>query len=362
MTVADSVLNYVANNRDKEFARKDIQLSDYCKNFVRMIFGKPDTDNPSAEREYNKFFGQPLQSLYHAHILNATKRGNTWHYSINNYELLEYIATKEVFAFNFLYLYLEKFLGNSGFIRHIHNYKNLCENGSVSSSDFSDLRNRWDAFLLGNTPKESKTESHRIWPKVLNIFAVKYQINGTVLGKISNYNFTFNDLLYNRLNWRDIDKDKKLTRKEAEAVERGPIAENYRIQKAIGIIQKKYSQSELKDQWARGAALCVHHIFPKQEFPEISTYLENLIKLTVQQHMEKAHPNHNTRQIDKNYQLDCLLAKSQSIEESIGIGEFLYSINDFLYVINTGLNANYSNDLTFDKIRSKLIEDWSLTA
>ena len=363
--VADCVLNFVGQDITKEFTRKNLQCCDYSNNYVRVIFSKPDTNNPSAEREYNKFFGQPLQALSHAHILNSTKRGNTWYYKVNNYELLEYISTKDFFAFNFLYHYLEKVLTDSGFIRHILSFKDLWENGNLTSNDFVALRDRWDVFL-GNTPIRGKLESHRIWAKVLNVFSFQYQMPGTIRGYMSDHSFTFSDLLYNRLNWRDLGKDKKLTRKQALELEqkknRSRLAEGYRIQKAIRIIQRKYSTSELKDKWSDGKATCVHHIFPKEHFPRISAYLENLIKLTVQQHLEKAHPDHKTRQINKDYQLDCLLAKSQSIEESINSGEFVYSISDFIYVINEGLNEGWPNGLSLDKIRSKLIECWSMSA
>lgn len=41
-----------------------------------------------------------------------------------------------------------------------------------------------------------------------------------------------------------------------------------------------------------------HHIFPKNEFPEIMHYVENLIMLTPNQHYSYAHPNNNTYIID----------------------------------------------------------------
>jgi hypothetical protein len=361
MVVADSILNYIGNKKDKTFTRKDIQLSGYCKKYIKMFFGKPDTDNPSAGSEYDKFFGQPLLTLFHSHILNGRIINRAWHFDVNNYELLEYIATKEFYAFNFLYYYLEKFLSDSGFLRHIENYAELSEREKLSNSDFDALKNKWDHFLLGNTPIDTKTESHRIWPKVLNIFAVRYYTPGSIVGRLSEYKFTFNDLMYNRLNWRDLKKDKRLTRREAEALNRGPLVEQYRIQKAINLIQKKYQISELQDQWAKGAAIHVHHIFPKEAHPEIAAYLENLIKLTVQQHMEKAHPQGNTKKINTDYQLDCLLAKSNSIETSIKTDEQIYTKEDFIYVINMGLNINWKQELNFKEIRTKLIEHWSMS-
>ena len=52
---------------------------------------------------------------------------------------------------------------------------------------------------------------------------------------------------------------------------------------------------------------------------------KNLILLTGTQHNTKAHPNNNTRIINKDYQLLCLLAKSDSIEKYYNI----YSKEDF---------------------------------
>ena len=50
----------------------------------------------------------------------------------------------------------------------------------------------------------------------------------------------------------------------------------------------------------------------------------------------------------------CLIAKSESIEKSLDLGEFLYSKNDFVYVINIGLNANLAQDFDFEEIRFQI--------
>ncbi len=126
----------------------------------------------------------------------------------------------------------------------------------------------------------------------------------------------------------------------------------------MDLIKKKYKESEIKDSFGNGPAVYVHHIFPKNEFPEISHYLENLIKLTSEQHYSYAHPKGNTHIINKDYQLVCLLAKSDSIEKSLIKGEFYYSKPNFIFVINTGLNLEskqkISDSLTFKDIRKEL--------
>ncbi|MDA4744639.1 hypothetical protein NY599_09390, partial [Enterobacter hormaechei] len=91
------------------------------------------------------------------------------------------------------------------------------------------------------------------------------------------------------------------------------------------------------DQWANGEATQVHHIFPKSGFPKLGHYLENLIKLTPDQHYTKAHPSNKTDAINKDYQLVCLMAKTDSVEASLKRGEFLYRKESLIYVINTGL-------------------------
>ena len=96
-----------------------------------------------------------------------------------------------------------------------------------------------------------------------------------------------------------------------EIKERQEAINTYYVQKAIALIRKIHSDSEVKDSWGNGEATQVHHIFPKAQFPQIAHYVENLILLTATQHNTKAHPNNKTQQINKDYQLVCLLAKSR---------------------------------------------------
>ena len=92
----------------------------------------------------------------------------------------------------------------------------------------------------------------------------------------------------------------------------------------------------------------IHHIFPKGEFEEIADYIENLIALTSGQHLQKAHPNGNTRVIDKNYQYACLIAKTESIRENIMSNKdepVIYDFAAFMYVLDVGLRTDYFESL-----------------
>lgn len=90
----------------------------------------------------------------------------------------------------------------------------------------------------------------------------------------------------------------------------------------------------------------VHHIFPASEFPEISYYLENLIALTPNQHLNHAHPNGKTTVINKAYQHDCLLVKADIIKENIEkTEEKIYSFGDFIHVLTIGFNEESFMDV-----------------
>jgi hypothetical protein len=131
----------------------------------------------------------------------------------------------------------------------------------------------------------------------------------------------------------------------------------YYVQKAIALIQKIQRESEVHDQWGNGEATQVHHIFPKALFPEIAHYFENLIKLTATQHYTKAHPNNKTQEISKNYQLTCLLAKTDTIDKSLQrFGEKYYRKESFIYVCNTGLSVNLEINITLSNLKTLLIQ------
>lgn len=176
---------------------------------------------------------------------------------------------------------------------------------------------------------------------------------------MSENEFYYTDLMYNRKNWRDLSKDKTISRQEESTESEQNILPDtafnaYLVQKAMNQIRKMYSESEVKDQWANGDATQIHHIFPKSKFPQLAHYLENLIKLTATQHYTKAHPNNKTDSINLDYQLVCLLAKSDSIQKSLKKNELYYRKESFVYCINTGLNQELKADLTFRQIKTEL--------
>lgn len=356
--IADCIINTI--DVDNEFTVSNIWDAQYFIKNARAIFNKPLPTNPKAHHEYDKFIQQPLRMLAYAHVLEIEKRSGTNYYRVANWDILDYIAQRERNTYNFLYCYLQKVLSDSEIIRYFDTFKDKCLQGKATNTDFQELKSRYDRFVIGHTAINTEVEVHRIFSKILNVYAVENQINGTKKGHMSKYIFTFSDLMYNRKNWRDLNKDKSITRQEAQEqqdVKQQEAYNAYYVQKAMNLLRKIQVESEVHDQWGNGEATQVHHIFPKSQFPQLAHYLENLIKLTATQHFTKAHPDNKTQEINRDYQLTCLLAKANTIESSLNaVGDKYYRKESFIFVINTGLDVHLSATLSFLEIKSMLVQ------
>lgn len=351
--ISDCIVNFL-DSKDPAtvFTNKDIWDFQYFQKNIVAIFGKPSPANESANAEYDKFIAQPLKTLAFAKILKEEKVGVRNTYQVLQSELLGYIAQSERNAWLFLSLYVEKVLTDSGFIKKLDSYKEKALSKKITQEDFELLKTEFESFMRGYTNINTDVEIRRIFPKILNPYAAYNMINGSEDGRMTENRFAYSDLMYNRGNFRDLGKDKSLTRSEAEEIVMDkPEFSAYKVQKAKGIIKRNHSTSEVHDSFAIGEATQVHHIFPEHEFPQISAYVENLILLTPQQHNTKAHPSNHTQSIDRDYQSQCLLAKIDSIESSIRQGKDVYSKESLIHVLNTGLSLDMSTNTTFDELR-----------
>lgn len=76
-----------------------------------------------------------------------------------------------------------------------------------------------------------------------------------------------------------------------------------------------------------------------------------------------AHPDNQTRYIDKDFQYICLIAKTTTLRESIIIrNESFYNFNDYQFVLNTGLDTlefDLISDLDFKAVLDKIDEFYS---
>ena len=351
--IADCIVNFLGGKDvGTTFVVGDIwEFPYFIKNTV-AVFGKPSPENETTGSEYDKFIAQPLKTLAFARVLGENKVGRKNTYTVLRSDILEYISQNERNAWRFLVIYIEKVLSDSGFIDKLESYKTKAKGGTLGVEDFEALKNYFQAFMRGFTEINGDTEINRIFPKVLNPYSAFYQIQGTEKGRMTQGRFIYPDLMYNRENFRDIGKDKTLSRQEMlREITEQPEVVIYRVQKAKNIVRRHHTSSEVKDSLAVGLATQVHHIFPEHEFPEISDYLENLILLTPQQHNTRAHPENKTQTIDLEYQKECLLSKMDSIATSVNKGDNLYAKERFIHVINTGYSLDLSTNTSFDELK-----------
>jgi len=354
--IADCVLQFLKKDVDKSFTTKDIWDSDYANENVKDIFNKPDVLNNKASHEYDKFFAQPLKMLSYAKILNEEQKSRKNNFKINNKELLEYISIKEKNSLNFIILYLDKVLKDS---KIFYLFDNFFRN--QTKENFEALKSKFEKFIIENTNIKETLEPRRIFTKILNPLSFSKKSHGTKKGFLSKNTIDYDELMYNRRNWRDLSKKKDETREEYknrnEKKEEAFV--KFTIEKAKRLIRQRHKNvSEVKDELQNAPATQVHHIFPKNEYKEIESYLENLILLTPNQHLTKAHPNNNTKIIDRDYQCLCLLYKSDSIMESVeNIKDGFYSKDDFIFVLKKGLGdeCDLNSQKSFDEIKKIIV-------
>ncbi|MDR3243763.1 MAG: hypothetical protein LBT79_03335 [Elusimicrobiota bacterium] len=352
---APDVVSFIADcilQIDKErFDRNDIWNNKYFIKNASHIFGKPSPNNKAADSEYDKFILQPLDMLSYAKILDKQKKSNRNVFIIKRKDILEYIAMNERNTFNFMFCYLDKFIKDSNFNKYVDLFMK-----NQNKKSFDELKRKFIQFMRANSEIGSRNSStggaleiRRIFPKIINVFAVKDGKKGTQKGTISSGQFLFADLMYNQINFRDMKKSKNITlAEEIKAKYSKPnIYQKFQMQKAMKWIKQHHPYSEVEDR-LYGATAEVHHIFPKSQFPKISYYIENLIALTAGQHKDLAHPKGNSTSIDSPYQQACLRAKKKTIETQINKGETQYSMPNFIFVLSDGfkktipVNANSS--------------------
>ena len=341
-TIADCILQYVGEDPQKCFTVKDIWFSEFSINHIQKIFVKPDPSQKS-KHEYDKLFGQPMKLLGYSRILNETKGKNSNVYSINNLEILRFIATRDRNSLDFMNLYITKVLSDSGILNEFEKFFYI-----QTSDAYKSVKDSFYRFTQCNTPINGDTECGRIFAKVVNVLAFCKGKCGTVSGRISKELITYDELLYNRKNWRDENSKKPKNVSRSDYPEQTEdLMTSYKIQKAkrkLNEFNMKYRNgcSEmLENNIYESGATQMHHIFPAAAYPTIADYLENLIALTPNQHFLKAHPDNNTAYIDKDYQYLCLICKAGHIKENLEsiTQEHIYVFSDYMNVLNTGFET-----------------------
>lgn len=346
--VADCIYNYALQSEDGSFTSNDIWHYDYTVENVEAIFKKPGVENEAARSEYDKFFQQPMEMLSNAGVLKKTKRGNRNFYKVDDMEVLGYIAMRERNALFFLKTYIEKVLRDSGIYACFEAFFR-----APAKDTYQCVKDAFSSFMIQNTKINGTVECNRIFIKVINPLAYFSNSQGTEKGRLSKQIITYDMLMYNRNNFRDVyaDKPKGITRKEyaaAHPVEVNEAYYHYQSAKAKRFLrlfndQNRSGQTEYPEPaHTMDRAIHMHHIFPEALYPEISYFLENIIALTPTQHLNYAHPIGRTQEIDEQYQHLLLLAKADRIRENLtdGTVDDIYEFANFLHVLHVGFDSD----------------------
>ncbi|UTH15635.1 hypothetical protein [Macrococcus epidermidis] len=340
--IASAIIEYCDLNETKEFYIGDIWNSKFAKEEIVDIFKKPNTNDKLSKNEYDKFFSQPIKMFANAKILKENKNGRRLLFTLKEKDILEAISLSERFALNFLVIYIEKVIYDSGLNKVFDNFFE-----KQDSTSFNKLKNEFTDFIIQNTAINKTLECRRIFTKVLNPLSYKKSLKGTIKGHISRDIITKDLLMYNRNNFRDIyiNKPKSQTRAEYESIEKPNIAHfKFQSNQAKKIIKRFNEEFENGiSQYSKNKqekATQMHHIFSASEFPSISGYVENIIALSPNEHYLYAHKDNNTHYTDELPQKEFLIIKANDINKySVLTDEkSIYSFENFGEVLSTGFN------------------------
>ena len=356
--VADCIVDYLQNGGTEPFESPQIWHRPYSMYNVQRLFGKPDPTIRTTLDEYNKFFRQPLKMLSAAGVLYEKRVGITIQFYVENMDVLEYIALRERNALDFMCMYIEKTLKDSGLWDSFASFFD-----EQSPEWYDEVKYTFEQFCFRYTPINTKVEADRIFIKVLNQLAFRYRKCGTIRGRLSRNIITLQDIVYNKTNWYDelMGKDKNVARGDYGRAVEVDDTYDYQVRRAMRNLQYYIDnyydgEPEVRDRFSIGhRASAMHHIFPKSRYPQLAMYYENIIALTTAQHMQEAHPGGNTRVVDKEFQYTCLIAKTDSIRRNLlgldNTPEF-YSFDTFMYVLDEGLQTDYFQRLPYGDFNS----------
>lgn len=223
------------------------------------------------------------------------------------------------------------------------------------------LRDKLMSLIKEYTPIKRNYEPPRIYNKIINVMAFRRRKKGVVKGMLSDFPLTIDEIRYNRVNWRDVDKPKGVSRQEYASTIDNEVKDyagyfERSVNQAKKFVRDLEQYSEVH-HYPAYTATDAHHIFMKSEYPDLADMPENIIALTGTEHYTYAHPNRNTQRTDPDYQMVCLISKLDSIERNFQNGNDDYSLADFTKVLNEGLNTDEFNEqLGYEGIKARILK------
>ena len=365
--LARCIIEMVRDDEYKKFTNNDIWKMDFFIKESSNYFNKPPANNPKAANEYDKFISQPMCLFANSGLLSSTKSARTRTYQCQNKKLLEYISQRPQYAGIFLAEYYERIFRNSGLGTLLDNFLNF-----QNKQTLTNLKDGFYQLLYQYTPigkrcaqgiNPGKTESNRIFNPALNVICSKYRKYGTEHGRIADHIIRYDELQYNRINFRDVSKEKEKTRKEAETDpvqlqrhEKYLASQETRAKKLIKHLYKD------KPMYLDGSHVSpvmeIHHIILRSQKPAFAGYVENLINLSPTQHKGYAHRSNDqvrTDEADPQYQRRLMIANSFYIEKSLERKQHYYSKPQLIDLLLYGMEIQEATERqSFRKLRENI--------
>lgn len=364
--IARCILRLTENNENRVFTNRDIWEMEFFKSEAHDYFNKPSPTDPNANSEYNKFISQPVLLLMYSNLLTGNKNDREWEYKCENRSLLKYVSERPQHAGVFLAEYYEKIFRDSGLGQALDDFLEEQTPDTLES-----LKDDFYCLLYENTPiggrdakgdNPGRLESRRIFNPALNVICTKHRKIGTEKGRIADHIIRTDELLYNRINFRDVWKEKEVPRSEAEITTSDRrIAYHYRrMINAKNMIRNLYgSRPMFLDGNHQSPVMEIHHIILRSQKPEFGGYLENLINLSPTQHKGYAHSQNGVVRTTKaapKYQRQLLIANSHYIERSIDNDQPYYSKPQLIDLLKYGMGLDANESHTFNEIRQVIGE------
>ena len=209
------------------------------------------------------------------------------------------------------------------------------------------------------TGVKDKKHKDRIFIPFTNNLAYSLNKKGTERGYCSKNRIGWHEIMYNRPNWFDkrTKKDEKYTRTQWKKI----YLEQLKLkdeQKALDAIEATAVRKVKKkhkgfSEYSGKKSRDIHHIFPRTPFDNLRYLKENLINLTPDEHLLKAHPD-GTNNVDKEFQTELLLKKLKSISTLLKEKDDFYRLDYFIEVLNTGYDVKIPKTSSMNDIENFL--------
>ena len=369
--ICKCVLNL--SNQKIDFKIKDFFDDEYSKNILRdktYDNGKAILRNETL-KEYDKIFGNTLETLAYTEILTKKYNGKTRVFSIKNKEILVLLSNSEHACLAFLSHFI--FLLTKNDTNIFEKIEKITKN-PFNENYKKDFKNTTVNWLKNNSNRNA--DSTQICKKIDNYLFYLFDLYKYNSNKKTKYlKQSLKDLSYFRVHVRDKNKKHRLTRKENyNFVSKGKNNFKYdNIKQEIVEFNKKMNNSSIVHSELKIYepyelnSYHVHHIFPRSYWDknDINEFIEpdmpeNLMIMNQTEHYDYAHNFGDTKAINENNLLDILQKQYEKINRAISYDDNIYNLKRFYYLLckifNLKTNESLENDFLIKNIEEILYD------